>query len=519
MESVARRRWIAIGVLTVLLGAAVGTMYALWAEFVPAFFYTSLGAWAVGVALVFVFIRSRIEIGGLGGPNRTTEMPAVPPSVPPTPDLPLVVEPSPSRPELLVPSAAKAEPARAEGYVFRGHTLYQRGSSEKPIRFFSKKKGETGTPIPLPSGFEAFWDPKKGRPSLRALAPSPLEETVEEMETQVAGGDGKRCSAWTSIGIMCENLARDGSVYCTRHANYKPEQLTSQFEVNVPRGGAGGKAVKGGLGAFEVRVGGKPGGPKPLKIKPVEFEARVARPTVKGARRTLRMPEFEVQHDRRAMKPFKTVKAGEFEVSAAKPAPKPLRLKEPNLVVRGPARVPLKPLKLREPELRIRSGAAPPMKPLRLREPNLQVRGGAAKPAKPLRLREPTLNVRAPTAHVPKPLRLAEPNVLVRRGVGTPGKPLRLKEPNLEVRSGAAKPAKPLRNIADAPMEVKKSGSLGRGKPFRPAEPKLEVKSGASKPPKPFKSNPSDILVERDNKDRSGVGLAGSSKKPRRRTK
>lgn len=517
MESVARRRWIAIAGLTVLFAAAIGTMYALWAEFVPVFFYIALSAYAVGIALVFVFVRSRMEIGGMQGATRTTELPAGPPELPPTPDLPLVVEPSPSRPELLSPPM----PAQAaqEGYTFRGHTLYQRGSGSKPIRFFSKRPGESGTPIALPVGFEAFWDDKKGRPALRALKESPLTETVEELETHVAGGDGKRCSAWTSIGIMCENPARDGSLYCARHVHYKPEQVTGQFEVTVPRGGHAGKAVRGGLGAFEVRVGGKPSGPKPLRIQPTEFEARVARPVVKGGRKALRMPEFEVQHDRRAMKPFKGVKAGEFEVSPARPAPKPLRLKEPSLVVRGPLRAPAKPLRLREPELRIRGGAAPATKPLRLREPILNVRSGAAPPVKPLRLREPNLNVRGPVAHAPKPLRLTEPNVVVRRGVGTPGKPLRLKEPRLEVRTGAAKPAKPLRNIADAPLEVKGSGSLMRGKPFRPAEPKLVVRSGASKPPKPFKSNPSDVLIERDSKERSEVGLGRPSKKPRRRAK
>lgn len=505
MESVARRRLIAIAVLTVLFGAAVGVMYALWAEFVPGFFYTALGAWAVGVALTFVFIRSRIEVGGLGGAGRTTEIPTQPPVVPPTPDLPLVVEPSPSRPELLAPPPVAA-PA---GYVFRGHTLYQRGSEAKPIRFFSKKKGEVGTPIPLPAGFEAAWDAKKGKPVLRALKDeSPLAGGAEEMEARVAGGDGRRCSAWTSIGIMCENVAREGGTYCAKHANYKPEQVTGQFVVNVPRGGASGKAVKGGLGEFQVRVGGK-GVAKPLKLRAPEFEARIARPTVKGSRRALRMPSFEVAHDRRAMKPFKGVKAGEFEVSTARPSSKPLKLKEPKLVLRGPARPLVKPLRLREPELRIRSGAAPPPRPLRIREPNLQVRGGASPAAKPLRLREPNLNVRGPVAHAPKPMRVAEQNVLVRRSVGTPGKPLRLKEPNIQLRGASGKPAKPLRNIADAPMVVRKSGSLGAGKPFRLAEPKLEVKSGASKPPKPFKSNPSDILVERDSKKRSDVGVAG----------
>ena len=559
-------RWIVLAILTAALVASLVTMYVVEGGFDEVWTYATLALYGVSLLMYWLIgagakkseltdaerdeVAQKVAAALAASSTRSSQTTVSEPE----PEPEIVVEPSRTEP-IVFPTPAPV------GYQFRGYTLYARGDS----RFFSKGTPPGAQAIVLPEGYEAKWDDKKQKPVLVEVVP-PGEEEPEI----VLDSAKKACSAMVAPGEFCENFTKEGSKYCAKHADYRGgDEL---FDVRKPGVMTQGKTQRFGAPEIEVHVA-KPTA-KPLKFKrgpEPNIEVRVAKPSNTKSIEYKRGKAVEIQIDRRASKPLKLRPAGNVEVEVDRREPeKPLKFGKPNEPVvrlaRPSAGKPVKFGQPNEPVVRVAKPSAgkavrfgrgeeptlkvakpPAPKPLRLKTaPEPTIREDQATPGKPkgkplppstLVVKQPTalnkpppkgkqlpaseLVVKSPTnTPMPKGKRLPPSELVVRQPTALnkpPPKGKQLPASELVVKSPTNKPMPKGKQLPASDVVVKRPGVAKPAAPLKVGQPEIVVRSAsAARPAAPAKARKQvepEIVVVKDTKRRSLVGMVGESPK------
>ncbi|MBI2078633.1 MAG: hypothetical protein HYT80_09750 [Euryarchaeota archaeon] len=489
------------------LAASIITMYVGLARFEPVWFWSSVGGYIVLLFLVLFIFRIRPEeedaakavagrapLAGKAGALAAASLEEAPIEV--------------QKATGMLPVEAATREEAPPGFAYRGFTLYATTVAGKTTHVFAKKPPANAEPVLLPTGHEAVWDAKKKAPKLVRLVDETPEVVIER-------GAGRPCSAWTTPGEICENVALAGSPYCKAHAKYRSGDEWGTVDAQIARRDQKGGMFRSAAPKMEV-ITARPKA-KPFTVRIPTVDVRTSRPTakpLKGWKPTT--PEVRTARGQ----PVKPLRLGEpqFSVRLGKDkAPKPLRLGQPRVELRPTKGTPPKPLRLREPDVRFRDTRPKAEKPLRWGRPDIDVRDARPKAAKPLRLREPEVNVRDAHPKAAKPLRFGQANVEVRETRPPARKPLRLAEPKIEIKGASPRAAKPLK-IAEPKIEVR----VAKPKAAKPLDlvdmSNVEVVSGASKKAAALKGlKPAgEVLVVKDTRGRSDVGVPDDARRKSR---
>lgn len=535
-------RWIVLSILTAALVASLVAMYVTEGALDEVWIYASFTLYGVALLLYWLIgagattkvlsdeeraeVAEKVAAALAASSARETETTLA------EPEPEIVVEPSRTEPIVFPTSTAPA------AFQFRGYTLYGRGES----RFFSKSTPPGAQAIELPEGYEAKWDEKKEKPVLVEIV------ALQDEEPEIIVDSGKKaCSAMVAPGEFCENFTKEGSKFCAKHVDYRGGD--DFFEVRKPGVMTKGRPQRSAAPELEVRLA-KPSA-KPLKFKrgpEPSVEVRVARPSNTKSIEYKRGKAVEINIDRRAMKPFKAKPGRNVEVEVDRREPeKPLkfgRAGEPVVRLAKPGLgKPVKFGRANEPVVRVAKPVAPkPLKLARGDEPTLKV---ARPPApKPLRLKsavEPTIREDQATRAKPKGKQLSASEVVVKRPTGgsdaapkgkrssaselvfkTPtrapvpkGKQLAASSVVVKTPSNAAVPKG--KQLAASDVVVKKGGMAKPASPLKIGQPDIVVRKAGAKPPaappKSRKSDEPEIVVVKDTKRRTMLGVAGDSPK------
>lgn len=551
-------RWFVLTILTAALVASLVAMVALKGGLDEVWLYATLTLYGTAL-LVYWLIGAGTKVAS-GSDDGIAEKVAAALAASgrrssqtlSEPEPELVVEPTRTEP-IVFPTAAPA------AYQFRGYTLYQRGDS----RFFSKAAPPGAQTIALPSGYEATWDDGKGKPILIEVGAA-----VDEEPEVVQGVAQKACSAMTAPGEFCENFAKDGSKYCTKHVTYRGgDEL---FEVRKPGMMSPGKSQRFGAPNIEVRMD-RPSA-KPLKLKrgpEPSVEVRLAKPSNTKELEYKRGKAVEIPIDRATGKPLKLRPAGNVEVELDRREPeKPLRFARANEpIVRLSKPAPGKPVKFgraNEPIVRVakptegkpikfpkrdeptlKVGKPPAPKPLRFKagpEPSIREDQAVPKKARGKQLGASELVIKQPTGipnASPKGKQLSASELVfktpsiapAKKGKQLPVSEIVVKKPgNAPAPKGKQLPASELvfktpanastpkgKQLSASEVVVKKPGVAKPAAPLKVVPPKIIVKKSGAARPAPARvargNDEPEIVVVKDTKRRTMLGVAGDAPK------
>jgi hypothetical protein len=490
-----------LSILTLGLVASLVTMFVMQGGLDEIWVYASLALYGMALLVYWLItagskpqltqgkddVAAKVAAALAAGAPRA-------PAVMSEPEPELVVEPSRTEP-IVLPTPLEPTPS---AYTFRGFTLYERGTS----RFFSKSSPPGAQAIELPEGYEAKWDDKKEKPVLIEV----LQEEPETPDVTVVSQQ-KPCSAMIAPGEFCENLAKDGSKYCGRHVNFDREEEI--FEVRKSGSPKAAKGPRFATPQIDVRYA-RPS-PKPFKIKPAKpaaIEVRVAKPSNTKELEYKRGKPIEVKAPRAASKPFKP--RGSSEIVVEHDAPEHMK--------------PLKFGRANEPMVRVAKPPAP--KPLHLRaaaEPTIKVDHALPTKGKGKGLAHSDVVLRkgAFSKPVPKGKQLSMSEIVVKKpaspasqakGKQLPASEIVLKQPH------AGKPAPKGKQLPASEIVVKKPGTAKPVAPLKFAKDDFVVRStrDARAPAKLPKIVEPDIVVVKDTKRRSTLGIGGEAPKKRK---